>query len=159
MTSRHIWSLLEIHCRNYRGAIRQAFAALNRGGGSCSERRLLQGATATSAAPDLRYFECCCLNTITTIYESNYGILLFSGECYLNFVEVMALYRAFSVGRFKCACTSPKITVADFQSEGYVLKIPKSPAEKFCLSCIKDFSKNKGLIVTENGKYLTIHSP
>jgi hypothetical protein len=70
----------------------------------------------------------------------------------------MALYRAFSVGRFKCSGASPKIIVADFQSEGYVLKISKGSAEKFCLGCIRDFSKSKGLIVTENGAYLTIHS-
>jgi hypothetical protein len=87
------------------------------------------------------------------------SILLFIDGCLLNFVEVMALYRAFSVGRFRCSGASPKITIADFQSEGYVLKIPKSHAEKFCLNCIRDFSKNKGLIVNENGDYLTIHSP
>jgi hypothetical protein len=71
----------------------------------------------------------------------------------------MALYRAFSVGRFRCSGASPKITVADYQSEGYVLKIKKSSREKFCLNCIRDFSKKRGLIVTENGNYLTIQSP
>jgi hypothetical protein len=70
----------------------------------------------------------------------------------------MALYRAFSVGRFKCAGVSPKISVADFPSEGYALVIRKESAKKFCLHCIKDFTANKRFRVTENESYLTIQS-
>ena len=32
----------------------------------------------------------------------------------LNFVEVMALYRAFSVGRFKCSGANPKVIPAPY---------------------------------------------
>ena len=70
----------------------------------------------------------------------------------------MALYRAFSVGRFKCSGASPKIALSDFLSEGYVLKVTKNSASKFCLNCIKAFCNNKGLRFVEDADYLTIHS-
>ena len=71
----------------------------------------------------------------------------------------MALYRAFSVGRFKCSGALPKIGVTDFLSEGYVLKVTKNSASKFCLNCISDFCVNNRLKVTEDAGYLTISSP
>ncbi|MBT0159492.1 hypothetical protein G4O51_05860 [Candidatus Bathyarchaeota archaeon A05DMB-2] len=77
---------------------------------------------------------------------------------WLNFVEAIALYRAFSVGRFKCSGTTPKIIVADYQGEGYVLKIKKVSTKTICLECIKEFSKKRGLIVTEDKAYMTIQS-
>jgi hypothetical protein len=70
----------------------------------------------------------------------------------------MALYRAFSVGRFKCSGTSPKISIGDYLSEGYVLKVTKTSANKFCLNCIREFCVSKGLGFTEDADYLTIHS-
>ena len=70
----------------------------------------------------------------------------------------MALYRAFSVGRFKCSGATPKIIVADYQGEGYVLKIKRASTETICLKCIKDFSKKRGFIVTEDKAYITIQS-
>jgi hypothetical protein len=77
----------------------------------------------------------------------------------LNFVEVMALYRAFSVGRFRCSGVSPKISITDFLSEGYVLKVAKKSVRKYCLDCIRDFSINEGLRLSEDESYLSIHSP
>jgi hypothetical protein len=77
----------------------------------------------------------------------------------LNFVEVMALYRVFSAGRFKCSGASPKVTPAAYLSEGYVLKIKKNLTNKFCLNCIEYFFSNKGLRVTQDENYLTIESP
>ncbi len=77
---------------------------------------------------------------------------------FLNFVEIMALYRAFSVGRFKCPGASPKIMASEFLSEGYVLKIMKASASKFCLNCVREFCVSKGLGFTEDANYLTIHS-
>lgn len=76
----------------------------------------------------------------------------------LNFVEVMALYRAFSVGRFNCSRTSPKIGISALLSEGYVLKIAKSSANNFCLNCFRNFCNSKGLRFTEDRNYITIHS-
>ena len=77
----------------------------------------------------------------------------------LNFVEVMALYRALSVGRFRCSRTSPKIGVSGLLSEGYVLKIAKNSANNFCLNCFRNFCNKKGLRFTEDENYITIHSP
>ena len=76
----------------------------------------------------------------------------------LNFVEVMALYRAFSVGRFKCSGASPKITITDFLGEGYVLKVAKNSASKYCLNCIKEFCADEGLRFDEDAHYLTVHA-
>jgi len=76
----------------------------------------------------------------------------------LNFVETMALYRAFSVGRFKCSGASLVVSNADFPSGGYSIVVRKDPAKKFCLRCIKDFVATRALNATENEKYLTIHS-
>jgi hypothetical protein len=70
----------------------------------------------------------------------------------------MALYRAFSVGRFSCAGVSPKIGVTDFLSEGYVLKVMKNSTNKFCLNCIRNFCNEKELRFTEDANYLTISS-
>jgi hypothetical protein len=79
--------------------------------------------------------------------------------CNLNFVEIMAFHRAFSVGRFSCSGASPKITAASFLSEGYALTIKKDSTRKFCLGCIKDFFAKKGFRAVEDEKYLTIHMP
>ncbi len=70
----------------------------------------------------------------------------------------MALYRAFSVGRFKCSGASPVVNGADFSGKGYALVIRKDSARKFCLRCVKDFLANRGLQSNENEKYLTITS-
>jgi len=70
----------------------------------------------------------------------------------------MALYRAFSYGRFRCSGAMPKVSVVDYQREGYALVIRKGTAKKFCLRCIKDFFSNKGLRAREDENYLTIHS-
>jgi len=77
----------------------------------------------------------------------------------LNFVEAMALHRAFSVGLFKCSGASPKIMAAEYLSDGYVLKIKKNLTKKLCLSCIEYFFSNQGLRVTQDENYLTIQSP
>ena len=76
----------------------------------------------------------------------------------LNFVEIMALYRAFSVGRFRCSGASVVVSSADFPSKGYALIVRKDSAKKFCLGCIKDFVAKRALEATENGQYLTIYS-
>jgi hypothetical protein len=76
----------------------------------------------------------------------------------LNFVEIMALYRAFSVGEFKCSGTSPKIAIADYFSEGYVLKIHQRTTNKYCKNCIRNFFNNRRLCVDEDENYLTIRS-
>jgi hypothetical protein len=70
----------------------------------------------------------------------------------------MALQRAFSVGRFKCSGISPKINIANFLSEGYVLKVKKNSARKFCLNCIRKFCTTNGLRLTEDADYLTLCS-
>jgi hypothetical protein len=80
------------------------------------------------------------------------------GCCVLNFVEAMALYRAFKVGRFRCVGTKPVIMVGDFPSQGYTLVIRKESAKKFCLSCAKTYYTDKGLNVREDEKYLTFYS-
>ena len=77
----------------------------------------------------------------------------------LNFVEVMALYRAFSDGRFKCSGANPKVIQAIYLSEGYALTIKKNLIKERCFNCIKYFFSNKGLQVTQNNNYLTIQSP
>jgi hypothetical protein len=76
----------------------------------------------------------------------------------LNFVEIMALQRAFSIGHFKCSGISPKICVADYLGDGYVLRIKKGPVNKFCFNCIEDFCTEKGLHICMYGDYLTIYS-
>ena len=77
----------------------------------------------------------------------------------LNFTQTMALHRAVSATLFKCLSESPKITVVDNQKEGYVLKIKKNSAKKCChCCCIRKLSENHNLQVTEDEKYLTIHS-
>jgi hypothetical protein len=77
----------------------------------------------------------------------------------LNFVEVLALYRAFSVGLFKCSGAAPKVIPATYLSEGYALTIKKNLTNDFCLDCIEYFFSKKGLRVTQNANYLTIQSP
>jgi hypothetical protein len=77
----------------------------------------------------------------------------------LNFVEVMALYRAFSVGRFKCSGATPKVIPATYLSDGYALTIKKNLTKERCFSCIEYFFSSKGLRVTQNENYLTIQSP
>ena len=70
----------------------------------------------------------------------------------------MALYRAFSVGRFKCSGALPKIGISEFLSEGYVLKVTKNSVSKFCLNCIRNFCAGEGLRLIEDADYLTIYS-
>ncbi|TRO51114.1 hypothetical protein E2P63_05265 [Candidatus Bathyarchaeota archaeon] len=77
----------------------------------------------------------------------------------MNFVETMALYRAFTVGRFKCLSATPAVMAADFPSLGYALVIRKESIKKFCLDCAKNYFVKKGLKVAENEKFLTIQSP
>jgi hypothetical protein len=72
----------------------------------------------------------------------------------------MALYRAFSVGRFKCSKTVPKLSaVTEYPSEGYALVIRKDSTKTFCLGCIKSFFMNKGLLISESKNYLTVRAP
>lgn len=70
----------------------------------------------------------------------------------------MTLYRAFSVGPFKCSDISPKISVADYLSDGYVLKISKKQEKKFCIACARGLLTKQGFKITEDKKYLTIQS-
>ncbi len=77
----------------------------------------------------------------------------------LNFVETMALCRAFSGGRFKCSGISPKIVAADFRSGGYNIVIKKDSARKLCLGCIREFVKKRPLYATEDEKFLIIYHP
>jgi hypothetical protein len=86
------------------------------------------------------------------------SIFFWSKVLSVNFVETMALFRAFSVGRFKCLCRSPAVVAADFPSRGYALVIRKELAKKFCIDCAKNYFLNKGLQVLENDKFLTIQS-
>ena len=78
-----------------------------------------------------------------------------------NFVETISLYRIIisSLPR-RCLGESPKICVVDKQSEGYELKIKKCITKKCCTGCcLKNFSVNNNLRLTEDKNYLTIHSP
>ena len=84
---------------------------------------------------------------------------MLNGEQDLNFVETMALYRLFSVGRLNCSGIKPKISVANFLGEGYVLKITKKLATKYCINCVRDFSSERRLRVSEDKNYLTIQIP
>ncbi len=78
----------------------------------------------------------------------------------LNFVEVMALQRMFSVGRFKCSGPSAMVAKAEFPREGYVLLIKKKMSGRFCLGCVRDFvAKKPALRLAENEDYLTVYSP
>ncbi len=74
----------------------------------------------------------------------------------MNFVEVMALYRAFTAGRFKCSEASVAVSVAGYPGDSYVLVIRKASARKFCLQCVRDFVAKRSLRLTEDRKYLTI---
>ncbi len=76
----------------------------------------------------------------------------------MNFVEVMALSRAFSVGRFKCSRATPKITIGEYLNDGYSIAIDKVATNKFCLGCIRNFTSERGLRMSENKKYLVIRS-
>ena len=78
----------------------------------------------------------------------------------MNFVETMALYRAFSVGRFRCSRLKSKVSIVTaYPSEGYHLTIKKDPAKAWCLGCIRYFGASRGLLVAEDENYLTISSP
>jgi hypothetical protein len=71
----------------------------------------------------------------------------------------MALFRTFSVGRFRCSGASLVVSRADFPSEGYALVVRKDSTKRFCLGCIKDFVASKrALDAIESEKYLTIIS-
>ena len=72
---------------------------------------------------------------------------------------MVTLYRAFSVGRFKCSGIVPKINAADYLSDGYALKIAKESTRKFCIGCVKEFTKDKGFRVKEDEDYLTVSAP
>ena len=93
----------------------------------------------------------------TTINELDDSLCWFIGVAALNFVETMALYRAFSVGRFKCSGTSPKIIAADYLTEGYNLVVDKDATKIFCLGCIKNFAESE-FHVTEDENYLVVRS-
>jgi hypothetical protein len=71
----------------------------------------------------------------------------------------VTLYRAFSVGRFKCSGIVPKISVAEYLTDGYALAIAKDSTKTFCLGCVKNFTMGKGFRVTEDEKFLTICAP
>jgi len=74
----------------------------------------------------------------------------------------MALYRAFSVGHFKCSGASPIIKTAleGLPNGGYELVIRKKTTRPFCLHCIKNFfARKSALRLTENKDYLKISSP
>lgn len=72
----------------------------------------------------------------------------------------MFLYTAVSESLFKCLGEPPKISVVDNQKQGYVLKIRKKSAKKCCnCCCVRNLSKNHNLQITEDERYLTIHSP
>ena len=77
----------------------------------------------------------------------------------LNFIEIMALYRTLSVGRFKCLGVSPKIVAEDYQFEGYVLSIRKVSIKDACLRCVKNFAVRSNLWFREDKSHLTIHAP
>jgi hypothetical protein len=53
----------------------------------------------------------------------------------------------------------PKINVTEYLTDGYTLVFMKKPNKKFCLGCVKNFSVSKGFRMTEDERYLTIHSP
>jgi RNase P subunit RPR2 len=72
---------------------------------------------------------------------------------------MVTLYRAFSVGRFKCSRIVPKISVAEYLTDGYALVIAKDSTRMFCLGCVKKFTLGKGFRVTEDEKYLTVYAP
>ncbi len=77
----------------------------------------------------------------------------------MNFVEVMALQRAFKSGRFKCSSASTMVTEAEFPLEGYALVVKKELAGEFCLKCVRDFvAKRPSLRLSESETLLTICS-
>jgi hypothetical protein len=77
----------------------------------------------------------------------------------LNFVEIMAMQRLFTVGRLKCSEIAPKITIGQFFGAGYVLAIKKANSHKHCLGCVKMyFAQKEGLQIVEDKDYLTISS-
>ncbi len=77
----------------------------------------------------------------------------------LNFVEVMALQRMFSVGRFKCSGASAMVTTANFPHQGYDLMVRKNGTRKRCFGCFREFIKQKpALKMTESVDQLTIYS-
>jgi len=71
----------------------------------------------------------------------------------------MALCRVFSVGRFKCAGAKPKISITEYANDGYSVLIKMGSTKEYCLTCVKKFAVGRGLRVTENEGYLTIHNP
>ncbi len=80
------------------------------------------------------------------------------GYSTVNFVEVMALQRAFRAGRFKCSGASTLVSAAEFPFEGYVLVVRKKSVRKFCLGCFRIFLGKRPLKSTESENYLTIYS-
>lgn len=76
----------------------------------------------------------------------------------MNFVEVMALQRAFRAGRFKCSRASTLVSAAEFPFEGYVLVVRKNSVRKLCLGCFRIFLGKKPLRATESRDYMTIYS-
>ena len=55
---------------------------------------------------------------------------------------------------------SPKILIVDNQNKGYELKIKKCVTKKCCIGCcLKRFSVDNNLRLTEDKNYLTIYSP
>lgn len=77
----------------------------------------------------------------------------------MNFVEVMALQRAFSAGRFKCSRASTMVATADFPHKGYSLIVRKSGTNKLCVGCFRKFIKQKpALQMVEDADYLAVYS-
>jgi hypothetical protein len=77
----------------------------------------------------------------------------------MNFTQTIALHRRVSATLFKCLNETPKISVVDNQKQGYVLKIKKKSVKKCCnYCCVRVFSKENNVQVTEDDNYFTIHS-
>jgi hypothetical protein len=93
-------------------------------------------------------------------FKNGEGLLFYLVVCRrLNFVETMSLYRAFSVGCFKCTKIKPTISPAEVLTEGYSLIIKKDAMRKFCLGCVRNFTTSKDFRVTEDEHFFTIHKP
>jgi hypothetical protein len=79
-----------------------------------------------------------------------------SWRCVLKLVEVLELYRTFSVGDFKYSGASPVIKADGFSSQDYVLVIRKQQVGEICLRRFKEFAAGKAFRTAEDKKYLTI---
>jgi hypothetical protein len=71
-----------------------------------------------------------------------------------NFDDVLVLHNAVSSLPFRCGDQSPRISIVDKQTDGYVIAIRK----KCCSRCIRYFLKVMDLSVNEDEKYLIIRT-